>query len=325
MVALLVSALASCSAVIDDELPECKDGLELRFIYDYNMEFANAFPSQVDCLTVLVYTEEGQYIGTYTESGEPLADEDYRMHIPLEPGKYRIVAWGGLQCEKASFAFTANPAQAAMTALQVRLNPALLTSPVGSNLHNLFYGELEAEIVKRNTLQYTTYTVPMMKDTNNIRVILQNLSLQPLSDSDFEFSITDDNTLLAWNNAVVPTSTITYSPWITGTVTAGQNDEGTAVVGAYAELSTSRLIASHNARLKIRNVKTDTDIIDIPLIDFLLMLKSQQFESMGNQEFLDRESRWALTFFLQGTGTWMSAYVKINDWVVRLNNIDFGS
>ena len=44
---------------------------------------------------------------------------------------------------------------------------------------------------------------------------------------------------------------------------------------------------------------------------------------MGAQEFLDRESRWAITFFLQGDGTWMNAYIKVNDWIVRINNTEF--
>lgn len=325
LAALLVSALPSCTAVIDDELPECKDGLELRFIYDYNLEFANAFPSQVDCLTVLVYSEDGQYLGTYTESGAPLANEDYRMHIPLAPGKYQIVAWGGMQCDNASFSFTTPPAQTAMTALQVRLKPALLTSQKGTNLHHLFYGSISAEIERSNTLEYTCYTLPMKKDTNNIRIVLENLSGLPLSDENFQITITDDNTLLAWNNDVVPTSTVTYWPWATGTLDVGQID-GVAVTDVYAELTTSRLIDTHkNARLVVRNLQSQTDIIDVPLIKFLLLLKSRNFDSMEPQEFLDRCSRWPLTFFLQGNGTWMNAYIKIDDWTVRIKDIDFGS
>ncbi len=324
MASLMLSAITtSCNAVIDDELPECKDGLELRFIYDYNLEFANAFPSQVDCLTVLVYTEDGRYVGTYTESGEPLKDEDYRMHIDLQPGKYNIIAWGGMQCDDASFSFTAPPAQTAMEALQVKMNSGLLTSPTGPHLHNLFYGKIQAEIKRSNNLEYESYTLPMMKDTNNIRIVLENLNGKSLSDDDFEVTITDDNTLLAWNNDVVPTSTVTYWPWVTGTVEAGQI-AGVPVDDAYAELTTSRLLDTHRtAALKIRNLQTQMDIIDVPLIKFLLLLKSRDFDYMEPQEFLDRCSRWNLTFFLQGNGTWMDVYIKIDDWTVRLDDIDF--
>ena len=43
-----LAALSSCGSVFDD-LDPCPRGISLRFVYDYNMEKANAFPSQVDC------------------------------------------------------------------------------------------------------------------------------------------------------------------------------------------------------------------------------------------------------------------------------------
>ncbi len=46
------SLFSSCESIYED-LDPCPQGLRLRFVYDYNMEFANAFPSQVECLTVL--------------------------------------------------------------------------------------------------------------------------------------------------------------------------------------------------------------------------------------------------------------------------------
>ena len=45
--------MTACNAVWQDE-PVCNQGLSIRFIYSYNMEYANAFPSQVHCLTVLI-------------------------------------------------------------------------------------------------------------------------------------------------------------------------------------------------------------------------------------------------------------------------------
>ena len=62
-----VAGLSSCGAIKDD-LPPCPEGVTLRFVFDYNMEFANAFPSQVDCLTLLVYDNEGKYVTSRTET-----------------------------------------------------------------------------------------------------------------------------------------------------------------------------------------------------------------------------------------------------------------
>ena len=44
----------SCSEVYDD-LEECPQGVVLRFVFDHNLEFANAFPSQVDCLSLFIF------------------------------------------------------------------------------------------------------------------------------------------------------------------------------------------------------------------------------------------------------------------------------
>ena len=62
----MMAAASSCSMVYDD-LPECRYGTRLRFVYDHNIEFADAFSRQVDCLTVLVYDASGRYVTTLTE------------------------------------------------------------------------------------------------------------------------------------------------------------------------------------------------------------------------------------------------------------------
>ena len=81
---LAVSAtlpLTSCESIMED-LEECPQGLRLRFVYDYNMEFANAFPSQVDCLTVVFYDAGGNPVATRTNTDrEQLGDEFWRMTV----------------------------------------------------------------------------------------------------------------------------------------------------------------------------------------------------------------------------------------------------
>ena len=63
------------------------------------------------------------------------------------------------------------------------------------------------------------------------------------------------------------------------------------------------------------------EIINIPLINYLLMLKSDLYASMDSQEFLDRESEWSMIFFLSPNLEWIKTYIKINDWTVRINDI----
>ena len=46
---LAVAALLSSCHGIYNDLEPCSQGVRLRFVYDYNMEYANAFHSQMDC------------------------------------------------------------------------------------------------------------------------------------------------------------------------------------------------------------------------------------------------------------------------------------
>ena len=209
LVAASATALTSCQSAVYDDGDQCVSGAELRFIYDYNMEFANAFPAAVDCLTLLVYDESGTYVGTYTETTEALADENYRMRIDLPEGSYRFVAYGGMACPESSFSFTQTPAAGSQyTGRRVQLNPAALNDPALRNLHDLYFGTLDMTITEGS--EFTTGTVPMMKDTNNLRVILAHQNDKPVDPNDFTFSITDDNTLFEHDNSLVPNGEVTY-------------------------------------------------------------------------------------------------------------------
>ena len=137
--------LASCDS-FNEQLEPCPQGARLRFVYDYNMEFANAFPSQVDCLTLLVYDKDGNYVTTFTETSSVLSDENWRLVLPLAPGEYIFEAWGGMECGDASFRFNADPSSMNLQGLQTAIAGDCLTAPVGTRLHSLFYGRLTMEI-----------------------------------------------------------------------------------------------------------------------------------------------------------------------------------
>ena len=319
-IAAAVTPFFSCDRLRED-LQECPHGARIRFVYDYNMEFANAFPSQVDCLTVLFYDEAGHYVATRTNTTDDLKDENWRMEIDLEPGTYNIIAYGGMECPESSFSFTSNPASIPMSSLEVELNSNCLTSPVGTDLHDLFYGKADVT-VERTDMTYREVTVYMMKDTNNLRIMLQQVDGSPIDEADFDFKVVDDNTLMAWDNAVIPTRNVDYLPWVRGNASPGDLTNGDEATVCYAEFSFPRLVTSNAPRLVITRKSDSQTVIDIPLINYLLLLKSEKYSKMGAQEFLDRESRWKMLFFLQN-GRWYDTVIEINDWIVRINHQSF--
>ena len=163
----------------------------------------------------------------------------------------------------------------------------------------------------------------MMKDTNNIKIALQQINGKTIAASQFTFEITDDNTLFDKNNNIVPQGVIVYSPWATGEDIVGSwEDNDTPVSVAWAEFSTSRIVVENNPRLKVTNRETGDVVFSIPLKEYMLLLKSELYADMQSQEYLDRESEWSMVFFLDDGFRWIDIQIIINGWTVRLNNIE---
>lgn len=319
MCATGVMSLSSCDR-LEENLPECEQGLRLRFTYTYNMEFANAFPSQVDCLTLFIYNSEGKLVTTRTETSKVLADENYRMTVTLPDGDYRLVAYGGLQCADSSFEIKPYPSEnSSITLPEVSLLSSQLEK--GTLLHNLFYGYATATVTSEEN-KYCEATIDMMRDTNNIRIMLQNVNGSPINDLDFNFSITDNNTLMAWDNALLPSPEVTYLPWNRGTLPVGVNADGSDVTMAYAEFSMCRLVTDNDPYLLITRSSDNHKVVSLPLINYLIAQKSEIYSKMPAQEYLDREHDWAMTFFLDSNQTWLYVEIMVGNWVVRINNID---
>lgn len=325
-------SLSSCDNLIYDDLDPCPYGVSLRFVYDYNMEFANAFPAQVDCLTLYVYDGDGKYLMTRTVTGDELRDESYRMTLELTPGDYRFVAYGGMACGEKSFSMIETPDFGSLYPdRRVIIDRSQVTSatPRERKLHDLFWGELS---MKADYPQ-PEGTVKMMKNTNNIRVVLQQEFGGTVDVDDFEFEITDDNALFNYDNLPITGKEpmLTYTPWVTGQRQTGVSITGSTVtpvpvVVAYAEMSTSRLMEKGSTRLLIRRKADGVTIVDLPLVKYLDLLCSDYYKeppfALSTQEYLDRESSYELFFFLRPDNSWLDTRIVINDWVVRINDIE---
>ena len=169
----------------------------------------------------------------------------------------------------------------------------------------------------------------MMKNTNGIRIVLQQVAGGIVNAEDFDFEITDDNTLFDYDNDLLPVTDVTYTPWVKGQARTGASVivPGVApepIEVAYAELSVPRLMARNSPRLVVKRHADKATVIDIPLNKYLLLMQSDRYD-MGDQEYLDRESRWTLFFFLKnndGNDSWLNTCIVVNDWVVRINDVE---
>lgn len=310
---------AGCGSIFDD-LEPCDEGVRLKFVYDYNMEFADAFAQQADCLTVVFYDTDGRYVASSTAASDDVKNPSYRMDVDLSPGTYNLFAYGGLVCDEASYNFSTRASEVSMPMHKVSLRENLNThGTIAAHLHPHFYGARQIT-VEEGSMQIREYTVEMMKNTNSVRVLLQQAGGEQLNSDDFDFSIDADNLSYNHQNRPQSESPAKYEPWTRGNANLGENSTGVSV--AFAEMSLGRLMSDSRARLRVTRRADGHTVVDIPLVDYLLLLKSDLYSQMPAQEYLDRENRWSMIFLLDTNGSWVADQIVINDWIIKLHNVD---
>ncbi|MCC8071727.1 MAG: FimB/Mfa2 family fimbrial subunit, partial [Bacteroidales bacterium] len=262
----------------------------------------------------------------------------------LNPGTYTLLAWAGDE-ELGSYPRTEATVRAE---LQRRLQRTIAddgTHHFSTEMDRLYYGILTNAVF--STGYQDVFTVPLIKDTNNIRIVLQHLSGKEIAADDFTYTIEDTNGHLDADNALIDPTTITYHPWLVsaGTTTFGSDATATTTTttetaeatqttysAAVAEFTVGRLMAENatTSRLTIRRNSDSQTIVSIPLIDALLLVKGEYRNpstgsSMGtplsDQEYLDRQDDYSMTFFIDENNLWMNAYIYINSWKVVLQSV----
>lgn len=337
---LLTGLLSSCSMMHDDQ-SDCRQELRVDFRYDMNMKFADAFSSQVSRVTLYAYsTADGSLVYQKTESADDIkAHGGYMVLDGLRSGKYNIMVWAeGASRHDNSYTYGEPSSTASdISVLTSRVNRAAGERELNHDLTPLYHGLLADADLTIDGYGVKTVTVPLTKDTNVIRVVLQNASGKRLNADDFSFFIDDDNTFLAYDNSPLRDDSVTYRPWskydgIAG-ASAGNNanaapatraDDGldTPVSAVVAELTVDRLFVGKHPRLRVRNNLNGKTVFSIPLIDYALLVKGNYNRQMSDQEYLDRQDEYNFVFFIDDNHNWLSASVLINSWRVVLHDTD---
>jgi len=325
-VGIVAVSFTSCDDSIYDYEGDCEPHYRVNFIYDCNMKFADAFPHEVNSVTLRLLDADGNVVWGRTDSGDALSLPGYGMDVDCPPGTYSLHVWAeGL--EGQPFALASDDA-GTIDLLSARL-PGIgevgSTSVSENRLRDLYHG-YETSVTFPAVEGTHTCTVPLTKDTNYLKVVLQQTSGEQLSPDDLDISISDDNGWLNPDNNPRPGRPVTYSPFVVTPLKADVEDKGLCD-GVMAEFSLSRLMAGHGptARLTVRDSDNGKTIFSIKLIDFLLMVKGNYNRAMEDQEYLDRQDVWDLTFFLDEGKLWLATYVYINSWRVVLQNEDLGN
>lgn len=325
----LAATAGGCSDWVYDDLPPCESSFRVRLLYDYNMKYADAFAREVKSVNMWVFDTDGRPVWSYVDAAggaDVEAALNQYVELPLPPGEYEIISWCGLAGNDGFSLADYTPASKA----DLYTSLLLKNSRSGSDgeysdhrLEPLFHGMSRNIVIEDNpdVARDEVYDISLVKDTHYFQILLQNIGGRAMKESDFSFCIVADDSRLEWNNLVAPDMpSFDYRPWHISAAETEIPDAGneghTEVSTLIAEMTTSRLMADADARLVVTRNDDGRDIISIPLIDYLLLIKGH-YREMGDQEYLDREDEFRITFFIDSTLSWYTANgIKINNWTV---------
>lgn len=327
---LMLPAFTSCETIMDD-LPPCRTEFRVKFLYDRNIKYADAFAAEVESVDLWVFDLQGNPVWHGSESGEALRAEGYAMTLPVAPGTYDLVAWCGLAGKGAdNYALAATEiAGKENLALSIRRRTEADGAYVDDDLSRLYHGTERVTLAEPVGGGTVDAVLPLTKDTNAIQVLLQyyyspSTAGKELKKEDFDFFIESREGDMNYDNSIRGDAPFTYRGWMKTEVSASFDGEGpapletmTRVNGLRAERTVGRLMKDREPVLVVRRNSDGEQIIRLPLVKYLLMIKGEYEKRMTEQEFLDREDTWRLTFFLDGDDAWyVGAGIHINKWVV---------
>lgn len=341
--------LTACDSAIYDYEGDCSVSYRLMFRYDKNMKWADAFSNEVNSVHLYAFGSDGTLVWQQSECGAALQDNGYAMNLDLPAGDYRLLAWCGLENGgNGDEYFVVPEARVGVTRIEElqcrmsRQHDADGSAYSNDRLHPLFHGMIDVSLPASDDKADYTFTMPLTKDTNHVRVILQQLSGEPVDVNDFTFRIEEENGLMAYDNTLMPDEMITYGTYDKKSGTAGLGiddypevgkgkepaaDTGntvTSVCVAIADLSIARLIEGRSSMLTVET-KDGKTAARIPLTDYALLLKDGYGREMTDQDYLDRQDEYTLTFFLDENKLWIGTSIIINSWRVVFKDVDFGS
>lgn len=330
-------ALSSCESWIYEEEGDCSVTYRLNFRYDKNLKWADAFANEVSSVHVYAFDLSGILVWQREEPINPATAENYSMPLDLPAGDYKLLAWCGLQNDgerEESFSVPeARVGETRMEQLQCTLNRQHDEAGAYSEAHlyRLFHGTLDVSLPVNDNGGSYEYTMPLTKNTNHIRVILQHLSGEDVNKADFTFRIDDENGLMAHDNELMSDENINYRPWDIQNVEAGIGRDGNNAVsnvkGLVADFIVGRLIETHREKMMLTIANKDgRTVARIPVMDYALMGKEYYEKEynwpMDEREFLDRLDECVMTLFLDENHRWVSCVIQILSWRVVLSNVD---
>ena len=338
------------SSCVNDDQDDC--GLNIRFRYTYNVKNADAFSHEVKSIDLYVFDEDGKYIKRYSDASEQFG-AGYQMNIrDLKAGKYTFVCMA--RSEKA---ITDEDQEFQIARLGKGADINELTAHLDCN--NGINGKQFAHLyVGKTSIDYSgnpqNATIDLLKCSNTYRILLLPTSKQANFIADnFDIRIVDANNwfdhkgdLLVNPISETDQEEVTHVPHSrsiatnNGTSTIEDSKEKQAKEGSddgkdilasedrdvalIYDLRSARLFRNDDTRLVITDKRSGKEVFNHSL-PWLLSLYGgdQRHKDWDDQEYLDRQDHYTLTFYVDDTRDYsFTARVKVNGWILNLIDTD---
>lgn len=195
-----------------------QNGLRLSYDYRLNMSYTDLFSDSVDALDTYVFNADGVLCAIVSFGESEVLSNGWKHRVELDPGKYSVVTWAGNgdyaehyavahsnESQQSPFAggveigkTTIDDLRIFLMATQFEDNPDK-ASPDTAQFDDLFYGSISNVEVKPQAM--TEVNIPLVKDTNTIRLKIVGLSkLRSLQDIGRELTAEDFEVRIAGRN-----------------------------------------------------------------------------------------------------------------------------
>lgn len=313
----LTALLSSC--VYEDEKP-CP--CEVRFVYNYNMEFADAFPSQVNWVKLFIYDDRGRFVST-VEDHITRHDGNYSLPLRLQAGTYTLVAWAGTDNTPSCYNISPQQPTTENSIGQLQLNLKLgdTQTVYDKSPEDLWHGITEHFTVSETAPSRAV--VPLVKDVNRFKVLIQSADDKPLTANDYSLAIKAANHTYDYRNNLADCPTLEYRPY---SMKEAVIDNQTAPTNSalLAEMATLRLTTDKASRFVVHNQKTNQDVFNIDLVKYLEMMRLDKYKDMSLQEYLDRENNYQIILLIgrDRNNAEVVLSLQINRWRIVFNDND---
>ena len=207
---MLSWSFVSCDKYIYEDLSSCPLRVQLR--YDYNMQYVDRWHREAEDVHLYIFDEAGRFVSEMVNAAAPY-EEKQTFELRLDPGNYTIMALCG---HRMGTLYKESKLQVGTSTMQDLLVEISRTEDkrIAAELPPLLYGVSKEVKVQGDGSRLIV--VPMAKWTNQIRLVMQDLSEGGKSNikiDNYDFRITAPNGRYNGAGEVLTDDVLTYTPY----------------------------------------------------------------------------------------------------------------